>query len=225
MPKTISTLKIPLPGLLALLLAVPAVAGELYAHRSGCHRWHSCPSDRGTYICGDTGYCSQCPDNQYCEGGRPRRARAPKPRTTPSPLPRTLAPKGDFPSGLQAAKVIDGDTIRLGSGERVRLLGINAPEVHHPTRGQEPFGPEATQCLKDILGGQRVRLERDLEVRDRYGRLLAHIWTEKGVHVNAELLRRGCAKLMVIGANVSHLFKLVKAQEEAINDKKGVWNE
>jgi len=41
------------------------------AHRSGCHRWHSCPSDSGSYICGDIGYCSGCPDNQFCEGGQP----------------------------------------------------------------------------------------------------------------------------------------------------------
>ncbi len=41
------------------------------AHRSGCHRWHSCPSDSGSYICGDTGHCSACPDNQYCENMQP----------------------------------------------------------------------------------------------------------------------------------------------------------
>src|SRR5438876_3624849 len=42
------------------------------AHRSGCHRWHSCPSDTGSYVCGDTGHCSACPDNQYCLTGQPR---------------------------------------------------------------------------------------------------------------------------------------------------------
>ena len=41
------------------------------AHRSGCHRWHSCPSDSGSYICGDTGHCSSCPSNQFCENGKP----------------------------------------------------------------------------------------------------------------------------------------------------------
>jgi hypothetical protein len=40
------------------------------AHRSGCHRWHSCPSDSGSYICGDTGHCSQCPNNQFCENSQ-----------------------------------------------------------------------------------------------------------------------------------------------------------
>jgi hypothetical protein len=42
------------------------------AHRSGCHRWHSCPSDSGSYICGDTGHCSGCPDNQYCKNAQPK---------------------------------------------------------------------------------------------------------------------------------------------------------
>lgn len=51
-----------------LLLFPPASS----AHRSGCHRWHRCPSDRETYVCGDLGYCSQCPDNEYCSKGKPR---------------------------------------------------------------------------------------------------------------------------------------------------------
>ena len=54
--------------LLALFGSLTPVA----AHRSGCHRWHSCPSDSGSYTCGDLGYCSQCPDNQYCLAGQPR---------------------------------------------------------------------------------------------------------------------------------------------------------
>ena len=219
LPKATSALKIPVTGLLALLLAAPAVAGELYAHRSGCHRWHSCPSDPGTYICGDTGHCSQCPNNRFCEGGRPRRARAPIPRTAPSPPPEPKPPgaTGSSPAGFQTAQVIDGDTLRLVSWGRVRLIGVNAPEL------KEKLGPMAAQCLKDILEGQRVRLERDVDERDRYGRLLAHVHTESGVYVNAELLRRGCAKLMVIGANVSYLFGLVKAQEEARKAQRGVW--
>lgn len=50
--------------LLALLLPL-----TVQAHRSGCHSKHSCPSDSGSYICGDKGHCDQCPDNQFCKGG------------------------------------------------------------------------------------------------------------------------------------------------------------
>ena len=46
------------------------------AHRSGCHRWHSCPSDSGSYICGDIGYCSACPDNQFCKNRSPRASKS-----------------------------------------------------------------------------------------------------------------------------------------------------
>jgi endonuclease G len=53
----------------ALLLTISLTATS---HRSSCHRWHSCPSDRGTYTCGDTGHCSDCPDNEFCQGGSPR---------------------------------------------------------------------------------------------------------------------------------------------------------
>ncbi len=113
--------------------------------------------------------------------------------------------------------MIDGDTLRLVSWGRVRLIGVNAPEL------KEKLGPMAARCLKNILGGQRVRLEVGVEPKDRYGRMLAHVYTEDGQYVNAELLRRGCAKLMVIGANVSHLFGLVKAQEEARKAISGVW--
>lgn len=58
--------KIFILGILLIILILPVVS----AHQSGCHRWHSCPPDTGSYICGDLGYCSQCPDNEYCKDGK-----------------------------------------------------------------------------------------------------------------------------------------------------------
>jgi len=57
--------------LLVVLITVSIYQAPAFAHRSGCHRWHSCPSDTGSYTCGDTGYCSECPDNSYCKAGQP----------------------------------------------------------------------------------------------------------------------------------------------------------
>ncbi|MDA2916660.1 thermonuclease family protein [Nitrospinae bacterium AH_259_B05_G02_I21] len=105
----------------------------------------------------------------------------------------------------------------------MRLIGADTPELHHPRRGREPYGREAKACLVSILNGQKVRLKIGADPRDRYGRTLAHLWTEKGVHVNKELLRRGCGRLMVIGANTGHLSELVAAQEEARAAKRGLW--
>ena len=69
------------------LLGSPAVVS---AHRSGCHSWHSCPSDSGTYICGDKGYCSGCPDNQYCKSQQYSPAPIPAPKTI-TPIPTVSA--------------------------------------------------------------------------------------------------------------------------------------
>jgi hypothetical protein len=62
----------PLFALCGLLLGI-LIPYNSHAHRSGCHSWHSCPSDHGTYVCGDTGHCNYCPDNEYCQNGQPRR--------------------------------------------------------------------------------------------------------------------------------------------------------
>jgi hypothetical protein len=66
------------------LLCIPTAL----AHRSGCHAWHSCPSDRGTYECGDTGHCNQCPDNAYCSDGKPRQNAEPAKSKRPSQNPQ-----------------------------------------------------------------------------------------------------------------------------------------
>ncbi len=81
-------------------LAGAGFAYEAQAHRSGCHRWHSCESDTESYICGDTGYCSQCPDNEFCHSGLPIGARnnfsggnnnAVAPVPAPPPTPETTS--------------------------------------------------------------------------------------------------------------------------------------
>jgi hypothetical protein len=78
-----------LARLSALALVVVAAAAA-DGHQSGCHRWHSCPSDTGSYVCGDLGYCSQCPDNQYCLLGRPRNEPAPAPTGVPTVVAAVL---------------------------------------------------------------------------------------------------------------------------------------
>src|ERR1700674_5247077 len=67
---------------LIVILLLAVLVTPVDAHRSGCHRWHSCPSDHATYVCGDTGHCSQCPDNEYCLLAKPRPV---KRRSDPEP--------------------------------------------------------------------------------------------------------------------------------------------
>jgi micrococcal nuclease len=75
-------------------------------------------------------------------------------------------------------KIGDGDTldVRLeGCTVRVRSIGVNTPETSHPSKGAELFGKEAKEATQRLLEGQTVRLERDAEQYDRYGRLLAYV--------------------------------------------------
>jgi hypothetical protein len=135
--------------LMLSFVLLTAVLTSTEAHRSGCHRWHSCPSDRGTYTCGDLGYCSQCPDNAYCQAGRPQSAaRQPPPQIAPPPPspatpPPTASPSPTQPLTARVTQIADGDTIDVelqGRRERVRYIGIDSPETKHPSRGIEPLG-------------------------------------------------------------------------------------
>ena len=100
--------------------------------------------------------------------------------------------------------VLDGDTIvvrRAGAAEEtVRLLGVDTPETHHPTKPVECFGPEASAYTTSRLLGEAVRLEDDVERRDLYDRRLAYVYVD-GARFNDELLRRGYARLLVIDPN------------------------
>lgn len=146
----------------------------------------------------------------------------------PSSTPR---PDGQ-PGGLggTVGRVVDGDTIyvRLASGvEKVRYIGIDTPEVHHPTRGEEPGGREATDVNRRLLGHDPVRLETDVQLRDRYGRLLAYVWIRRPdggeTMVNAELVRLGYAAVMTVPPNVRHAELFRKLAAEAREHYRGLW--
>jgi micrococcal nuclease len=122
-------------------------------------------------------------------------------------------------------RVVDGDTIYVKLADRVekiRYIGMNTPEIHHPTKGEVPGGREAAETNKRLVGGKRVRLELDVRTRDRYGRLLAYVWVDD-VMVNAEMLRLGYAQVMTVPPNVRHQELFVKLQREARDAGRGLW--
>ncbi len=203
----------------ALLVFFWGVGAE--AHRSGCHRWHSCPSDRGTYICGDVFYCSGCPDNQYCLNRKPRARQEPAPQE----LPRHYVPKSTL--SVQIVRVIDGDTIWIcciaGKREKVRYIGINTPETKHSTRGVEHYGKEAAQANRKLVDGKTVRLEFDVQQLDRYGRTLAYVYLQDGTFVNAWLVEHGYALVMTVPPNVKYQELFLRLQREAREARRGLW--
>jgi micrococcal nuclease len=126
-------------------------------------------------------------------------------------------------------QVVDGDTIDVvirGRHERVRLLGIDTPEVHVDDGVPECFGPEAAGYTTSLLpAGTEVRLERDVVGRDHYGRLLAHVYRlADDLHVNDELLRRGYARPLTIAPNRALAERYVTATIAAEAAGLGLWS-
>jgi micrococcal nuclease len=120
---------------------------------------------------------------------------------------------------------LDGDTVEVRIGTRtdtVRLLGIDTPETHHPTKPVQCFGPEAAAYTKARLLGRTVRLEDDVEPRDLYGRRLAYVYVD-GRRFNDELIERGYARLLVIPPNGSHARTMLAAELDAKRAGVGLW--
>jgi micrococcal nuclease len=132
----------------------------------------------------------------------------------------------DATPAARVIDVIDGDTIVVafadGSTDTIRLLGVNTPETHHPTKPVECFGPEAAAYTARRLSGRLVHLEGDVEARDVYGRRLAYV-VVSGHRFNDELLRKGYARLLVIAPNRRHAHALLDAELTARHAVRGLW--
>lgn len=132
------------------------------------------------------------------------------------------------PNSATVQHVVDGDTIDISIGgktERVRLIGINTPETKHPTKGVECFGPEASAYTEQLLPkGTALRVERDVEARDKYGRLLLYVYiASNNVFVNLDLVMNGYARPMVFEPNTAHKADFAQAATQAELRNVGLW--
>jgi micrococcal nuclease len=121
-------------------------------------------------------------------------------------------------------KVIDGDTVQLESGEIVRYIGIDAPELYVKEGGSEFFAREATKYNKKLVFLKKVKLEFDTEKKDSHGRLLAYVFV-KNTFVNAELVKLGYAKVMTKPPNTKYKDILLAQQRKAMGEERGLWQE
>jgi len=121
-------------------------------------------------------------------------------------------------------KVYDGDTVQLRDGRKIRLLGINTPEIEHPNQAEQAGGELAKKWLTKALMGKKIRLEFDQEKRDKYQRYLAHIFTEQDLHINRELVRLGFASVNVFPPNLKYVPELAQAEQDAEASKRGIWS-
>ena len=127
----------------------------------------------------------------------------------------------------RVVRVVDGDTIRVdvgGRAERVRYIGVDTPESVKPGSPVECFGKEAARFNARLVAGRRVRLVRDAEERDRYGRLLAYVYRAgDGLFVNARLVRDGYATTLTIPPNVRFAERFRHQAAEARRAGRGLW--
>jgi micrococcal nuclease len=131
---------------------------------------------------------------------------------------------------LEISKLVDGDTFWVknekGQNEKIRLIGINTPEVRRSGRTEvEFYGKEASDYVKKILTGQRVLLEYDVQRYDRYKRTLAYVYLDDGLFLNAHLIKEGYASVATFPPNVKYSEWFIKLEREARTQKKGMWKD
>ena len=145
-------------------------------------------------------------------------------RHDPGAVSNPMASTGGRFAAL-VTETVDGDTVHVETAQgtdTVRLLGVNTPETHHPTKGLECYGPEASAYTEQVLTGRRVELELDVEHRDKYGRLLAYVLLD-GHRFNDDLLERGYARVLVIPPNGVHARTMLEEQLAAKRARRGLW--
>ena len=123
------------------------------------------------------------------------------------------------PDTAMVTRVIDGDTITIEGGYRVRYIGIDAPEVRPRL---EAYGMEAWQVNRQLVEGKTVRLERDVSETDRYGRLLRYVWVDD-VLVEAELVRQGLARAKAYPPDTKYQDYLEELEQQARLAGRGMW--
>jgi len=144
--------------------------------------------------------------------------------------------KAEAYNDILVTRAVDGDTLVLGNNERVRLIGIDTPEIHESEKlqrdsrrsGQDirtikAMGQRSYAFTRNLVEGKRVRLEFDVERRDRYSRLLAYVYLPDGIFVNAEIVRQGYASLMTYPPNVKYADLFLNLYREARENRRGLW--
>jgi micrococcal nuclease len=125
---------------------------------------------------------------------------------------------------VRVKHVVDGDTLLLTNGERVRLIGVDTPETKHPQKPVEHFGEEAYRFTQRMVEGKKVRLEYDQTRRDRYGRILAYVYLMDGTFLNAEIIKQGYG-FAYTKYPFKYLNEFRKYEREARENGNGLWGQ
>ncbi len=166
--------------------------------------------------------------------------KAPEPDSTKTNSPDVKASGSNIshtPILLKVTRVVDGDTFVIENGEKIRLIGIDTPEsrinkklVRDAKKSKQKkevvkeMGKQAALFTRKLLKDQKVRLEYDVQPRDKYGRILAYAYLEDGRFVNAEIMKAGFAQTMSIPPNLKYQGLFQDLQKQAREARKGLWS-
>lgn len=135
----------------------------------------------------------------------------------------TLSIVGQQQPWVKVVNVHDGDSLRTAKGEKIRLLGINTPEVANQGNPGQEMGDQARQRLTELVDGKLIQLHTDKEKQDVYGRTLAQVYLRNGIWINAQLLREGLAHTYTFAPNFRWVKQLKQAEAEARSNQLGIW--
>ncbi len=152
----------------------------------------------------------------------------PKTATSSARLQRGEASISAVSTATQSAtqarvtRVVDGDTIEIDTGQKVRYIGMNTPETVAPNRPVECYGHEASARNKALVEGKMVTLEKDVSDKDTYGRLLRYVWIGDTM-INEVLVREGYAQVATYPPDVKYKDRFIAIQREAMAAERGLW--
>lgn len=133
-------------------------------------------------------------------------------------------------SAVLVKHVVDGDTIEIATGEKVRYIGIDTPETKDPKKSKQCFGDEASAKNKELVEGKEIEMVKDVSETDRYGRLLRYVYVTDHtasppatIFVNEYLVKEGYAYAATFPPDVRYNEHFRQLQDEAMKQKKGLW--
>lgn len=143
---------------------------------------------------------------------------------TPAANIKIATTSADNLESVLVSKVVDGDTIQLSDGRKIRYIGIDTPETVHPIKAVGCYGQEASTKNKELVLGKTVALEKDVSETDRYGRLLRYVYLD-GVMINNLLVREGYARVSTYPPDVKYQTIFSESEKIAQEQNLGFWGE
>lgn len=162
-------------------------------------------------------------DNWLCQNGEWVKHGIPSAPKPTKPCPGQITPTITSEKTYKVTKVIDGDTIEIEGGQKVRYIGVDTAEMDDKDPVKLCYAQKAFEKNKELVEGKEIHLEKDVSEKDKYGRLLRYVYMEE-TFVNDYLTRSGFASAVTYPPDIKYQKQFQEAQREAKDNNLGLWN-